>query len=398
MKVRALLLGVSAIAVLLLAFPITAQPPIGDYGDASDPAFPSFFASNGPRHLNLGDCFVGWLSTAEPNALVPDLDADDGAPLIFANYASGGWTTWIYVPITIAPMAPSTARFLNVLLDVNSSGTWCDIPGEWLVRNFQLPQWYFVHYPGQTVWYCIGGYSGVQDYSGWHWLRVTLSETPVAPDVPGAGWSGAWVPSFIFGETEDWVLRWYYNPPKPPNPPGPPPNTGVPPLPAPVPNCNKTGAIYQSPPPTHRGHSGSFSIVIENTSADHPMHIVEGPYPTDVRGSPINIDLPSLESTYLSPGQSASSPGGWSFPNSPPNQTWCDWGAVVDPLGQYVVIENVGNYVDPTSNQPTGGSFAEYVTYNTPLTTQTGLVVLFIALGLLSAFFIVRRHRLATKG
>jgi hypothetical protein len=395
MKSRISLTGVLAAILLLFAWPALAQP-LADYGDAPDPTFPSLFASGGPWHTNLTDCWVGWGATAEPNALVPNQDFDDGTPLIFANYALGGWTAWVYFPITISAAASTHPRFLNVLLDVNSSGTWCDIPGEWIVRNFQLPKWFLVHYPGQTVWYCIGGYSGVTDYSGVHWLRITLSDMPVVADVPGNGWSGRWPGGFGFGETEDWVLGWHYNPPLPPDPPGPPPNSGTLPLPDPIPACNKTGTIYQSPAPPHVGHSGNFSIVVENTSSNHPMHIVEGPYATDVNGSPINLNLPSLESTYITPGGGKAASGGtWTFPNSAPNATYCDWGAVVDPQGTYVVIENVGNYADATSNQPTGGAFLELAT---PLMTQTGLVVLFVALVLTSVYFLVRRHRLATRG
>jgi len=325
------------------------------------------------------------------------MDADDGNPLLFANYTSAGWTTWIYVPITIAQTATVRPRYLNVLLDVNSSGTWCDIAGEWIVRNFLLPQYFTVHFPGQTVWYCIGGYTGVLNYSGTHWLRVTLSDVPVVPDVPMKGWSGSWAAGFQIGETEDWLLQWYYNPPKPPNPPGPPPNDGTPPLPAPVPDCNKTATVSQVPPPTHTGHSGGFTITVENSSPNHPIHIVEGPYATDVNGDPINIGLESLESTYLNPGQSANSAGGWTFGKKGPNQANCNWDVVVDPLGQYVVVANVGNYVNATANQPNGGSFAESAAVRTPLTTQAGLLVLLIALGSVSVYLIVRRHRLATR-
>ncbi|MCX5799977.1 MAG: hypothetical protein NTX17_01110 [Candidatus Eisenbacteria bacterium] len=396
MKGRTLVTGILGLALLLFSFPASAQP-MADYGDAPDPAFPSLFASSGPRHTNVGDCFVGWTSTTEPNALIPDLDADDGAPLIFANYTPSGWTAWVYVPITIAQGAQAKPRYLNVLLDANSSGSWCDVPGEWIVRNFPLPTtYYYVHFPGQTVWYCIGGYTGVANYSGMHWLRVTLSDAMVTPDLPMMGWSGRVSSSFLIGETEDWLLQWYYNPPKPPDPPNPPPNTGIPPLPAPVPECNKTGAVYQSPPPTHVGHSGTFDIVVENSSVNHPMHIVEGPFATDVNGSPIDIGLESLESTYLNPGQKATSHGSWDFDNPGSNQAWCNWDVVVDPQGQYIVVANVGDYVDATGNQPTGGSFQESTPTKVPLTTRTGLVVLLVTLGLVSAYFIVRRRALAS--
>lgn len=155
---------------LLLSFPALVCGQIdGDYGDAPDPHFPSFFASGGPHHTDLTDSYVGWTSTAEPDALVPDSDADDGQPLIFASQSPGFWTGWVYVPITISSDVQRD-RYLNVLLDCNSSGTWCDIPGEWVVRNFPLygPPWV-----QGTIYYCIGGFTWVTDYSGYHWLRVT---------------------------------------------------------------------------------------------------------------------------------------------------------------------------------------------------------------------------------
>jgi len=183
-----------------------SQPPQGDYGDAPDPTFPSLFASGGPHHLNLNDCYVGWTSTAEPDALVPDLDADDGSPLIFASKAPDGtWTAWVYVPITIniAGGAPDIPRYLNVLLDCNSSGTWCDQPGEWCVRNHRL--WYW-----PEIYYCVGGFTWVGDYSGLHWLRVTVSEQKISANVPN-GWDGSVPGPFQYGETEDWLLQWYYD-------------------------------------------------------------------------------------------------------------------------------------------------------------------------------------------
>jgi len=386
-----------ALVLLAFAVPLQAQPPIYDFGDASDPTFPSLMATPGPRHANLTDCFVGWASTAEVNALIPNMDADDGVPLIFANYSSGKWTAWVYVPVTIAPTAsPIQPRYLNVLFDGNSSGTWCDVGGEWIVRDYRLPNYFFVHKPGQTVWYCIGGFDWVANYSGIHWLRVSLTDTAISATglVGPNGWTGVGM-GFLFGETEDWPLTWYYNPPKPPNPPGPPPHDPQNPNPpAPVPNCNKTAAVYQTPPPAHRGHSGAFGVTVENSSPDHPIHIVEGPYVTGPSGSPINIEIGSLESTYIQPGGKVTAPGTWSFPNPAPNSSSCDFDVVVDPAGQYVVVANVGNYTSNTSTQTTGGSFIDPAV---PAVGGIGLVVLIAGVGLAALYFIVRRRRVAVN-
>ena len=337
--------------------------PRADYGDAPDPTFPSLLASGGPHHLNLNDCYVGPLPNtvnAEGDAQVPDLDADDGKPLIFASQAPDGtWTGWVYVPISIniSGGAPQRDRYLNVLLDGNSSGTWCDQPGEWVVRNY--PLWYW-----PTIYYCVGGFSWVGDYSGLHWLRVTVSEQKIAANV-ATGWDGRVPGAFQYGETEDWLLGWHYDPwigPGVPGAPPPPHDPGNPPLPEPIPECNKTGTIHQDPPPTHRGHSGGFDIVIKNTSPNHAMHIEQGPYPTDLHGDPIDIDLPDMYCTTIPPGGSLRVPGGWEFQDDPPNKAWCDWGASVDPAGVTVEIDNVGNYRSPTDDQTTGGSFEEKIT------------------------------------
>jgi len=388
---------VMTLVLLAFAAPVEAQPPVYDFGDAPDPSFPSLMATPGPWHTNLADCFVGWTSTAEVNALIPDMDADDGAPLIYANYANGAWTGWVYVPITIAPMAnPLQPRYLNVLFDGNSSGTWCDVGGEWIVRDYRLPQYGAVHNPGQTVWYCIGGFSWVSMYSGLHWLRTTLSEVPLAAAglVGQFGWTGVGM-NFSIGETEDWLLRWYYNPPKPPNPPGPPPHDPQDPYPpAPIPNCNKTVSVYQTPPPTHRGHSGGFGVTVENTSPDHPIHIVAGPFVTGPSGSPINIELEPLYSTVIQPGGKVTGAGTWSFPNPAPNSSSCDFDVVVDPQGQYVVAANVGNYTSPSSTQTTGGSFLDPPV---PAIKGIALIVLVAGVGLTALYFIVRRRRVAVN-
>ncbi|MFH0777122.1 MAG: hypothetical protein V2A71_00690 [Candidatus Eisenbacteria bacterium] len=382
------------IVTLLLACPAWGQQD-PDFGDAPDPSFPSLSASGGPTHFPLTDSYVGWASTGEPNALVPDLDTDDGVPLIFADYFMSGWYAWVYVPITIAPGAPpQTPRYLNVLLDCNSSGTWCDQPGEWIVRNYVLPSYGFVHNPGQTVWYCIGGFNWVSMYSGYHWLRVTLGDAPVLATGPN-GWNGSWPPGFGLGETEDWLLSWYYHPPQPPDPPGTPPwDPGNPPGPAPIPQCNKTGTIHQVPPPTHHGHSGGFGVEINNTSPDHPMHIVSGPIVTDLHGDPIDIEIESLASTIIPPGGKVQTPAGWGFLDKAPNQAWGNLDAVVDPQGLYVVLVNVGNYVSPTSLQPTGLVFAEVLV---PTGNGMWLGILIAAIALASVYLIVRRYRMPAK-
>lgn len=382
MKKQLTAMGILCLSLLLVASVALGQNP--DYGDAPDPSYPSLAASGGPTHAILTDTFVGWTSTGEPNALVPDLDADDGAPVIFASNAPGMWTGWVYVPVTLSASAPPGNRYLNVLLDSDADGTWCNQPGEWVVRN------YTVYYqPGVTLYYCLGGFTFVNSYSGAHWLRVTVSETPIVANLP-TGWDGSWPPGFNIGETEDWLLGWNYSP----HGPIPPHDPQDPPAPVPLPECNKSATVYQTPPPTHYGHSGGFGIEVKNDGT-HPIHIIEGPFVTGPHGDPITITpTESLESTILQPGETASVPATWGFTNKAPNQASCDFEVVHDPQGQTVVVGNVGDYTDATGMETTGGTFEEEAVHSM---TNSGLMLLVVALVLLSAYLVVRRRRLGRQ-
>lgn len=321
--------------------------------------------------------------------------------MLYADLDYGIWSGWLYFPITLSPTAtPGVPRYVNVLFDGNGSGVWCDVAGEWIVRNFPLPSYGIVHNPGQTVWYCLGGFTGVTDFSGIHWVRITLSDVPIPANVPN-GWDGRYGPSFAFGETEDWQLTWYYNPnppppPDPPVPPVPPFNPLNPNPPAPVPDCKKTASIYQVPPPTHEGHEGNFNVRVKNTSKNHPIHIEAGPFITDLNGDPVYIQPNGLVSAWLQPGQWINGNVGWMFENHGENHAWGNIDVVVDPQGTMVVVANLGNYRDATSQQPTGISIEE-VTVPTPALRGTGLIALLVALCLAAVLFILRRKRFAEK-
>jgi hypothetical protein len=380
MKLKLLTVTLCCISLMLAGASALAQNK--DFGDAPDPAYPSLNASGGPAHTDLTDSYVGFTSTAEADALVPDLDADDGAPVIFASNAPGMWTGWVYVPVTLSPTAPNIPRYLNVDLDIDADGTWCNVPGEWVVRNYTV---YWL--PGQTIYYCIGGFTSVTDFSGNHWIRITVSDSPITANVAN-GWDGSWPPGFQRGETEDWLLSWHYSPhgPVPPNDPG------NPPAPAPLPECNKSATVYQSPPPTHHGHSGTFQICVKNDGT-HPIHITEGPFVTGPWGDPISIPVDGdLVSTNLEPGDVACVNAGWSFSNPAPNKAWCDFEAVWDPQGQTVIGGNVGDYSSPTSTECTGGTFEEDAVSSV---TGLGTILLVLALLALSLYLVLRKRTFA---
>ena len=127
------------------------------------------------------------------------------------------------------------------------------------------------------------------------------------------------------------------------------------------------------------------------------MHIVSGPTVTDQTGSPNTIYIEPLTSTVIPPGGQVCAWSSWGFTNPAPNATWCDFEVEIEPQGQTVIIGNVGDYSKPNDcYQTTGGAFEETASRVSSL-THVGVAVLLITLALISVYFVVRRHRLATK-
>lgn len=291
-------------------------------------------AQSDPFHKNLDDSYVGWNST------------DDGDPIIYTTYIVDRWIGWVYVPITINSSAQNITRYLNVVLDYDSIGSWCNQGGEWIVRNYPVH-----HNPGQTIWYCIGGFSGVKSFHGLHWLRVTLSDSQITANVPN-GWDGKDTTGgkgFKIGETEDWLLKWHY-----PSGKVPPHNTTNATGPDLLPGNVKAVSTWQSPRPPHKGHFGNFEIVVRNEGTKNAM-VTWGPR-HNLPGNLIIINIEDLARRAVPVRFTLRGIGNWEFvhPPGPPSHISGSYEIGWDPAGVNVIVGNVGDYTSPTSSVATG--------------------------------------------
>ena len=186
----------------LWSFTTVGKPAVGDYGDAPDPSFPSRSSSGGPCHLDVTQEWIGGpnsVTSIELDAIVPDGDADDKrAWWWFPPFGSVGWFV-TQVSYDTANSDPNYPRYLNVLVDLDNSGTW-DSGDEWPVQNFKVP---FEDLPQDVGTMYVSARlpeliepNDLPD----KWTRVTLSERKV-PDG-----SGAWG-VFERGETEDFQIN-----------------------------------------------------------------------------------------------------------------------------------------------------------------------------------------------
>lgn len=182
------------------SFTTVGRLAVGDYGDAPDPFFPSRSSSGGPCHLDVTQEWIGGpdsVTSIELDAIEPDGDTDDKrAWWCFPPFDSVGWFV-TQVSYDTANSDPNYPRYLNVLVDLDNSGTW-DSGVEWPVRNFKVP---FEDLPqGVGTMYVRARLGSIEpnDLPD-KWTRVTLSERKV-PDGFGA-WG-----VFERGETEDFQI------------------------------------------------------------------------------------------------------------------------------------------------------------------------------------------------
>jgi len=210
---------------------VTVQPtePVGDYGDAPDPGFPTLYATQstaypgrrGPYHLDVTREWIGTAAlsatTTETRALVVDSDFDDGT--IFVRRAVvGGVPTqigFVTVPVTVAAGTSADMRYLNVLVDFNRDGRWAAYnyggstsQEEWIAKNIALmfpDTKNFVNVNVPFVWLDPNIRIGSPI-----WLRATLTTETVDPSIFGngnPGWDGSGPNAgFARGETEDHLV------------------------------------------------------------------------------------------------------------------------------------------------------------------------------------------------
>ena len=89
-----------------------------DYGDAADPRYASKKASDGPRHRVVNGVSLGPTVTADPDARLTDLDADDG---VVVNTFVASFTGSISVDVRGA--SPAQNVYVNAWIDINANGT-----------------------------------------------------------------------------------------------------------------------------------------------------------------------------------------------------------------------------------------------------------------------------------
>jgi hypothetical protein len=206
-----------------------------DYGDAPDALssdypsgivanFPTRFASNGARHLDVTDSAFGPFKTdgslsvsaeidatdpADPDGIqnideplgVSDRDAfDDG---LLTTYLAPGGTNDISFAVSVAPTAPEMTRYVNILVDWNQDGVWSgsDVNGapEHIIKNMPVDVM-----PGTTKTFTTDDFiAGLNTNPTW--LRMTLTTEPIDLGLYPDGWDGTG--EFAKGETEDYLLR-----------------------------------------------------------------------------------------------------------------------------------------------------------------------------------------------
>jgi len=199
--IKNIIMLICIVILAVLTVPVTGGP-LGDYGDASDPNFPSLFASGGPYHLDVSREWIGIASanttTREEDSIQTDQDKDDAFGWWWtAQNGTNYFTTVVSYDNTVSD--PNDPRYLNVLVDVDDSGSW-DGGIEWVVQNFSipfetLPQDVNTIYVAMPVSEILGPDNLVNK-----WSRITLSEREVTDG------SGRWG-MFERGETEDFLLK-----------------------------------------------------------------------------------------------------------------------------------------------------------------------------------------------
>jgi uncharacterized repeat protein (TIGR01451 family) len=180
----------------------------------------------GPLHLNAkGDAWLGrdvtfegeadqggdqdGVNNIKPGTNTPNQDnADDGVNLPINLPTVGcGNVQFQYIVKVVGPLKP---RYVNVWFDFNQDGDWQDVnpcSGTTLVaREWAVQNQMFNVGAGTYTFTTTPSFVGFRRTVGppGMWMRITLTDTPVAP-AHGADGSGP-VGGYKFGETEDYLL------------------------------------------------------------------------------------------------------------------------------------------------------------------------------------------------
>jgi hypothetical protein len=294
--------------------PTGSPGPVADYGDAPDPGFPSLFASNGARALDIAKIWLGDLAspsvTAEDDANVVDLDPlDDGLEAIEGESGGPGLT----FRAVKSASAATGVEYFNLLVDLDRDGRWSG--ADWVTVNRAVPL-----APGESVLVA----SDVPNTALFDtWIRATLTSTPVNASLFPDGWDGTG--EFAVGEVEDYLFPLEGPPPTPP--PTPPYYT---PTPYPIPTPSASPIIDRTPVPASPTpspspkpsfvYSGVFMPACDAASILHgesvfvPIRLLYGePTPPERFHAEV--------APYMATGETQ-------VTTSPPSDTvWAPWGA-----------------------------------------------------------------------
>ena len=203
---------------------LAGPAPVGDYGDAPDggptgyPAlfaqtgsFPTLFASDGARVLNVGEASLGGTASAEVDANDPadpdgtqnltNADSDDGLVDFFIALVAIPPPTTMTVNVSAPAGSAGGTFYLNALIDLNMDGVWGG-PGvssvlDWVVQNHLVQV-----VPGDTIQitpppFAFANGNLLPDGA---FMRLALTKEMVPNNWDGTG-------EFSSGEIEDHFIK-----------------------------------------------------------------------------------------------------------------------------------------------------------------------------------------------
>jgi len=180
-----------------------------DFGDASDPPYPSLLKNNGPYHLDFSHEWLGTTVDGEPDARFPD--TDDG--VVFRSRAAPGGTPWYRLNqpmemfITLSTTGLGAARYSRPAHQRLYLRAWLDWGGDGQFdATDQIIDWSggpgLVGSDGslwplaQSSWTIRFQPSAYRDTGSYTWVRFRLSYgAPTQPTGPAA-----------YGEVEDYQV------------------------------------------------------------------------------------------------------------------------------------------------------------------------------------------------
>lgn len=215
LSIIALLLGALSIMPISIK-PVSAQTGGFDFGDAPDGgqtgyqgpfaqtgSFPSLLGSDGARVQSTADVTLGPTATTEANALVTNVDSDDGVTGLVILTVSIPPPARLSATVNPQPGGSGGTFYINVLIDLNLDGQWggstpSDQP-EWVVRNYPVDI-----AAGSTAPITVDlpefAFANGNALPNGAWMRIALTKE----SINSSDWTGTG--QFSSGEIEDHMI------------------------------------------------------------------------------------------------------------------------------------------------------------------------------------------------